>query len=62
MKLISNLYNKNKRIETNQDFLITARKLFIFLSKKFWFFETSDDDDDGVDAFLSTFILSPIKY
>lgn len=39
--------------------VITARKVSIFLSKNVWFFDTSDDDDDGVDAFLSTFILSP---
>jgi hypothetical protein len=32
----------------------------MFLSKNVWFLETSDDDDDGVDAFLSTFTLSPI--
>jgi hypothetical protein len=39
--------------------VITARKVFIFLSRNVWFLETSDDDDDGVDAFLSTLLLSP---
>lgn len=38
--------------------VITAKKVFIFLSKNVWFFETSDDDDDGVDAFL-LYALSP---
>lgn len=42
--------------------LITERKLFIFLSKKVWFFETSDDDDDGVEAFLSNVLCSPKRF
>lgn len=42
--------------------VITARKVFIFLSKNVGFFETSDDDDDGVEAFLSTFTLSPKSF
>jgi hypothetical protein len=40
--------------------VITDRKLLMFLSKNVWFFEISDDDDDGVDAFLSTLTLSPM--
>lgn len=43
-------------------FVITARKVFTFLSEDVWFLEMSDDDDDGVDAFLSTFTLSPRRY
>lgn len=42
--------------------VITARKVFTFLSKNVWFLEMSDEDDDGVDAFLSTFTLSPMRH
>lgn len=42
--------------------VITARKVFTFLSKNVWFLEMSDDEDDGVEAFLSTLTLSPMRY
>lgn len=42
--------------------VVTARKVFIFLSKNDCVFDTSGDDDNSVDAaFLSTSILSPVS-